>query len=89
MDKKYLLVTNGIKPQARFPSELPHQVTHVESLGNVYSATSNDKSESKETATKRLQLGFLIGNKRLDGQQRTYVSPVSFDEAAKNSRVEK
>ena len=63
----------------------PRQVTNVQSLGNVYSATSNDESDAKETSVSN-------SHKRpLDDRESSYIpdvkteetAPASFDEAAK------
>ena len=67
----------------------------MQSLGNVYSATSNDESDAKDNSVEN---GLSKSHKRpLDDRERTHISevkteetaPVSFDEAAKISRVEK
>ena len=67
----------------------PRQVTNVQSMGNVYSATSND-----DEGDKKITADVSSSHKRrLDGKQRNYVpevkteetAPASFDEAAKLS----
>ena len=56
----------------------PRQVTNVKSMGNVYSATSNDdESDAKETSDENMTVGSSSSHKRrLDGQQRNYVPEV-------------
>ena len=70
----------------------PRQITNVQSLGNVYSATSNDESDVKENSDEKMKVGLSNSNKRpLDDRERTHIpevkkeetAPVSFDEAAK------
>ena len=76
----------------------PRQVTNVKSMGNVYSATSNDESDAKENSDEMTAVNLSKSHKRsLDDQQRTYVpevktketAPASFDEAAKLSEWRK
>ena len=77
----------------------PRQVTNVKSMGNVYSATSNDdECDGKETSDEKMEVGPSSSHKRrLDGKQRNYVpaveteetAPASFDEAAKLSEWRK
>ena len=76
----------------------PRQVTNVKSMGNVYSATSNDESDEKDNSDEMTAVNLSKSHKRsLDDQQRTHVpdvkteetAPASFDEAAKLSEWRK
>jgi hypothetical protein len=68
------------------------QLTNVQSLGNVYSATFNDDSDVKEQGDEIKEVCRSNSHKRpLDDRERTHIpevkteetAPVSFDEAAK------
>jgi hypothetical protein len=63
-DRKYLIVTNGARPmRSSLASELLaqlRQVTNVQLMENVYSATSNDESDSKENSDEKITVGLLI-----------------------------
>ena len=70
----------------------PRQVTNVQSLGNVYSATSNDESDAKDNRDEKMKVGLSKSHKRpLDDRERIIIpevktediAPVSFDKAAK------
>ena len=70
----------------------PRQVTNVQLLGNVYSATSNDESDAKDNRDENMKVGLSKSHKRpLDDQERINlpevktedIRSVSFDETAK------
>ena len=69
----------------------PRQVTNVQSLGNVYSATSNDENDAKDNSYENVKVGLNSHKRLLDDRERTNspevkteeTAPVSFDEAAK------
>ena len=68
----------------------PRQVTNVQSLGNVYSATSNDESDSKENSDEKISVGFSKSRKRhLDDREPSHIPEVKTEETAPIFRLTK
>ena len=55
----------------------------MQSLGNVYSATSNDESDLKENRDEKIKVCLSNSHKRpLDNRERTHISEVKTEETA-------